>query len=107
MSFQVGLWSFFVSIKSLLDVFAQLISRLIDPTAKTGGFHKKNINGELMVGGDFINWMNNRVSPECYPNRDLLIDIIKKNIKTWISYAVKKRDGIVHYGNLSGISYIV
>lgn len=102
-SFQVGLQSFFISIKSLLDIFTKIISKLIEPKSNLRGFSKGKIDGVELTGGTLLRWLDQN-APNAYANKSLLITVIRSNIEEWISDIVAKRDEIVHEGTLSNIS---
>jgi len=102
-SFQVGLQSFFISIKSLLDIFTKIISKLIEPKSALRGFSKRKVDGVELTGGTLLRWLDQN-APNAYENKSSLITVIRSNIDEWISDVVAKRDEIVHDGTLSNIS---
>lgn len=100
MSFQAGLQSFFISTKSMLDIYAQIVSKLIKPQSSLFGFNKGSFRGTRLVGGTLLNWIE-RNSPASYSNRKQLIELLINNIDSWISNVVGYRDQIVHHGNIN------
>lgn len=99
MSFQSGLQSFFISTKSMLDIYAQIISKLIEPKSTLFGFNKGNFGGKRLVGGTLLNWIENN-APTTYLRKKQLIEILFAHIDDWIADVVEHRDQIVHKGNL-------
>jgi len=102
-NFQAGLQSFFISIKSLLDIFTKIISRLIEPGSNLRGFGKRKVDGMELAGGILLRWLNQN-APNTYANKTSLITTVISNIDEWISDVVIRRDEIVHYGILSNVS---
>ena len=100
MSFQAGLQSFFISTKSMLDIYAQIVSKLIKPQSSLFGFNKGNFKGTRLVGGTLLNWIE-RNSPTSYSNRNQLIELLINHIDSWIGNVVGYRDQIVHHGNIN------
>lgn len=96
MKFQAGLQSFFISMKSMLDMYAQIISKLIKPDSSLFGFNKGGFKGKRLVGGTLLNWIE-RTAPTPYLNREQIITLLVNHIKRWIAKAVGYRDQIVHY----------
>lgn len=100
MNFQAGLQSFFISAKSVLDIYAQIVSKLIQPQSSLFGFNKGNYRETRWVGGAVLNWID-RNSPASYSNREHLIELLINHISNWISSVVGYRDQIVHHGNIN------
>ena len=98
-SFQTGLQSFFISTKSMLDIYAQIISKLISPQSSLFGFKKGSFRGTKLVGGSLLKWIENN-SPLSYTNKKQLIELLINHIDSWISKVVGYRDQIVHRGNI-------
>lgn len=97
--FQVGIQSFFIAVKSLLDVYAMIIAKSIDPESTLRGFSKKN----KTAGGALLHVLE-RNAPKTYSNKEALIKILKENIESWINDVVEKRDMIVHIGILDNLT---
>ena len=98
--------SFFISCKSALDVYAQLISKLIQPQSTLRGFSKATYEGRKeFVGGTLLNCLECN-SPEEYLNKRPLIKLLTNHIDNWISDLVRYRDQIVHFGNINKLSYM-
>lgn len=87
-----------VFLKSFLDVYSRLVVKSLDPNVSVM-FNKGKVDedGESIAGGKLINWLRNSVSP----SQDELSDIILKHSKGWINTAVRYRDTVVHYGDIS------
>lgn len=102
MSFQVGLQSFFISTKSMLDIYAQIVSKMIKPQSSLFGFNKGNFRGTRLVGGTLLNWIE-RNSSAAYSNKKQLIELLINQIDSWISNVVGYRDQIVHHGNITAL----
>ncbi|MFC1959026.1 hypothetical protein ACFLV6_03870, partial [Chloroflexota bacterium] len=75
MGFQAGLQSFFISTKSMLDIYAQIVSNLINPQSPLFGFNKHSFRGTKLVGGTLLNWIENN-SPVSYSNLEQLIELL-------------------------------
>jgi len=101
-SFQAGLQSFFISTKSALDIYAQMVSKMIKPQSSLFGFNKGSFRGTKLVGGTLLNWIEHN-SPASYSNRKQLIELLINHIDSWISNVVRYRDQIVHRGNINSL----
>lgn len=102
MSFQAGLQSFFISTKSALDIYAQIVSKIIKPQSSLFGFNKGSFRGTRLVGGALLNWIEHN-SPASYSNKKRLIGLLINHIDSWISTVVGYRDQIVHHGNINSL----
>lgn len=102
MSFQAGLQSFFICTKSMLDIYAQIASKLIEPQSTLFGFNKGNFRGKKLVGGTLLNWIEHN-APVSYPQKKQLIEILLAHIDNWIADVVRHRDQIVHNGRLDDL----
>jgi len=100
MSFQAGLQSFFISTKSMLDIYAQITSKLISPQSSLFGFKKGSFRGTKLVGGSLLKWIEHN-PPVSYANKKQLIELLINHIDSWISNVVGYRDQIVHHGNIN------
>lgn len=100
--FQVGVQSVFIAAKSMLDIYARIISKSIDPKSKLFGFKKGTFRGKKIIGGSLLNWIKCN-APNSYTNKEKLIEILNAHIDNWVSDAVKFRDDIVHEGRLKGL----
>jgi len=90
------------SMKSFLDVYAQLISKLIDPKAKIQGFNEAKVDGEGTKGGRLINWLIG-ASPSTYIKSKELASVIKDNSISWMNEAINWRDNIGHHGEIPNL----
>lgn len=102
MSFQAGLQSFFIATKSMLDIYARIISKAIKPGSRLFGFNKAKVGGKKVVGGSLLNFINQN-APKSYADKEKLIGILSSHIDNWISDVVKFRDKIVHEGQLTDL----
>lgn len=92
----------FYSLKSFLDVYTLLLTRLIKPD-QTNSFKRKNVDGQLVSGGAFIRWLR-KSAPKSYNNAGVLADFVLKETKEWITEAVDHRDIISHYSDIDDIN---
>lgn len=90
-----------IMVKSFLDIWAQVSTILINPRARIRGFNQGRIDGEVLAGGRFINWLRGSVPKAA--NIENLIYLVTSNSKEWITSAVDYRDDIVHYGEINDI----
>ena len=90
------------SIKSFLDVYTQLVTKLIDPNAGIFGFNEGNVNGTKIKGGRLINWLI-KSAPNTYTNSTVLALTIQENVSSWIEEAVNWRDNLIHHGELPNL----
>lgn len=100
--FQVGLQSFFITTKSMLDIYARVICKSIVPQSTIFGFNEGTWRGRKIVGGRLLNWIE-RSSPATYTKKEELISILDAHIHDWIAGAVECRDDIVHEGHVPGL----
>jgi len=92
------------SLKSLLDVYANLMAKLIVPSAKLF-FSKGVIDGEKISGGKIAKWIKDS-TPSTYSNRALLSNVIIKHSKDWITQAVNYRDTLIHYNDIAEMKHM-
>ncbi len=92
----------FYSLKSFLDVYTLLLTRLIKPD-QTNSFKRKNIDGRSVSGGAFIRWLS-KSAPKSYNNANVLAEFILKETNEWITEAVDHRDIITHYTDIDDIN---
>lgn len=100
--FQAGVQSFFITIKSVLDIYARIVVKAIMPESNFFGFGKKQFKGRKISGGRLLNFVEGSV-PRSYAYRGKLIEILVSHIDDWISDVVDARDAIVHDGVLKNI----
>ena len=79
--FLVALHMILYSTKSFLDVYAQLVSKLIDPKAEIFGFNKSKVDGKKIKGGRLINWLISS-APNTYTNANILASAIQDNVSS-------------------------
>jgi hypothetical protein len=104
---------YLISIKSLLDAYAILVSRSISYKSeldkfsipsdckKITGFHKSGNKADGKIGGKFIKSLQNN-SPRTYSNKKDMINCFNHHIEEWICDIVTMRDELVHTGVISG-----
>jgi len=100
--FQAGVQSFFITAKSMLDIYARIVVKAIMPESNFFGFGKKKFQGRKISGGRLLNFLEGSV-PRSYTYRGKLIEILVNHINDWISDVVEARDAIVHDGVLKNI----
>ena len=100
--FLVALHLVLYSMKSFLDVYAQLVSRLIVPNATVFGFNAANVDGRRIKGGRLINWLTES-APNTYTNASALASAIKDNVSSWIEEAINWRDKLIHHGEIPNL----
>ena len=92
----------FYALKSFLDTFTQLMTRLIVPSQKMT-FKRGKVTGEKLSGGAFIRWLNH-TAPKSFSNADALAEVVVRNSKEWITEAVLRyRDRLTHDGKIEGL----
>ncbi len=100
--FPVVLYLVLSSMKSFLDVYAQLVSKLIDPNAHIRGFNEAKVDGKSTKGGRLINWLTGS-SPSTYTKSKELASVIKDNATSWMGEAINWRDNIGHDGEIPNL----
>ncbi len=100
--FLVALYLVLSSMNSFLDVYAQLVSKLIDPKARIRGFKEAKVDGKKIKGGTLINWLT-RCSPSTYTKAKELASVIKDNATSWIEECISWRVKIVHDGEIPNL----
>lgn len=96
-----------VSLKSLLDVYATLISRSFVPN-KTLKFNRGNVKnvsntGRSLSGGRLIAWLRQPVPEKDAENANAVADIITRHSEEWLTDAVELRDQIAHFGEIRAL----
>jgi len=92
------------SLKSLLDVYANLIAKLIHPSAALK-FSTVTFEGIKISGGNVAKWLK-KSAPYTFDNKSLLLEVIVRNSKDWIAQAVNYRDTLTHYNDIAGIQHM-
>jgi len=100
--FLVALHLVLYSMKSFLDVYAQLVSKLIVPNATVFGFNEANVDGKKIKGGRLVNWLIES-APNTYTNASSLASAIKDNVSSWIEEAINWRDKLIHHGEIPNL----
>jgi hypothetical protein len=86
----------FNALKSFLDLYAQLIGKLVSPPFE-GSFGKANIDGQKVSGGRLVNALRN--NGQCSSSQRLA-DLTLRHSLAWITTAVKYRDQLSHLSDL-------
>ncbi len=97
MSFQTGVQSFFITIKSMLDIYSRIVSKALVPKSNLFGFGKASFRGKKIAGGALLNFLEKNTTRSCVGSKKL-IGIFLSHIDAWIGDVVKIRDDIVHKG---------
>jgi hypothetical protein len=92
------------SLKSLLDIYANLMAKLIHPTAALK-FSKATFDGSKISGGNIAQWLR-KSAPSRFDNASLLCEVIVSHSKEWITQTVKYRDILTHYGDITGMQHM-
>lgn len=92
------------SLKSLLDIYANLIAKLILPSASLK-FSKSKYKDQVISGGSIVKWLKTSV-PSSFQNGAALSGIIIHHSIDWITEAVKYRDRLSHYGDIKGMQHM-
>lgn len=96
-SSQAGVQSFFITIKSMLDIYSRIMSRALAPKSNLFSFGKAPFRGKKIAGGTLLNFLERNTAKSCVENKKL-IGIFLSHIDDWIGDVVKIRDDIVHKG---------
>lgn len=104
--FVSGLYSALIALKSLLDLYARLVGRLIVPTATVFGFSSGQYNGKNVSGGKFLRWLEGS-TPESFKTREKLISVLLGHIGGWLDQAVTYRDAVVHHGAIRDLREVM
>lgn len=91
------LYTFLMLVKSFLDVYAQLMGKLVADKVWTFGSAK--INGQELSGGRIINWLQNS-APKHFEQRKVLAAVLTEHSKSWITATVDLRDKVTHYSDI-------
>jgi len=92
------------ALKSFLDTFAFLISKLVG-TGKHTDFGKAKVKGDSLSGGCIINSLR-RNCPASYTRGGELADYIEEQSRTWIHRAVVFRDESLHAAGIKTLRKI-
>lgn len=102
MSFQVGVQSFFITIKSMLDIYSRIVSKALVPKSNLFSFGKASFRGKKIAGGTLLNFLERNTTESCVESKKL-VRIFLGHIDDWIGDVVKIRDDIVHKGQPSDL----
>lgn len=97
-----------ISLKSLLDVYATLISRSFVPN-KTLKFNRGNVKNNVsntersLSGGRLIAWLRQSVPDKDAENANAVANIITRHSEEWLTDAVELRDQIAHFGEIRAL----
>lgn len=94
-----------VSLKSLLDVYATVISRSFVPnqTLKFNRGKLKSKGGNKLTGGRLIEWLRQSVPKMEAKSANVIADIITRHSEEWLTDAIELRDKIVHGGEIRAL----
>ncbi|MCK4739523.1 MAG: hypothetical protein KAT46_06205 [Deltaproteobacteria bacterium] len=90
-----------ISLKSLLDVYATIVSRsfVSSQALKFNRGNVKNIERKIS-GGRLIKWLRQSAPKEDAEAANIIADILTKHSKDWLTDAIALRDRIVHDGEI-------
>lgn len=100
--FLVALHLVLYSVKSFLDVYAQLVSKLIVSNSTIFGFNKGTVDGKQIEGGRLITWLT-KSTPDTYTNASTLAHVIREHVFSWVKEAVNRRDKLIHHGEIPNL----
>lgn len=103
LSFVSGLYSALIALKSLLDLYARLIARLLVPGASVFGFNSGAYKGRNISGGKFLKWIEGS-TPSSFGNRRELVAAFLSHLDVWLHKAITYRDAVVHDGFIPGMT---
>jgi hypothetical protein len=105
LDFLGGVYATLISMKSLLDCYSRLISRLLVSSTSVFGFTKGVYRGRKISGGKFLNWIEHS-APEGFEKRNELVDVLLRHVDDWIGNAVSYRDAAIHSGFINGMQEV-
>lgn len=100
--FLIALRLVLYSVKSFLDIYAQLVSKLIVPHSTISGFKEGTVDGQKIKGGKLIKWLTES-APSTFTNASALASVIKNNSSLWIEDVVNWRNKLIHYGEIPNL----
>lgn len=106
LSFVSGLYSALIALKSLLDLYARLIARLLVPRASVFGFNSGAYKGRNISGGKFLKWIEGS-TPSSFGNRSELVSAFLGHLDAWLHEAITYRDAVVHDGFIHGMTEVM
>lgn len=106
LSFVSGMYSALIALKSLLDLYARLIARLLVPKASVFGFNSAAYEGRSISGGKFLRWLEGS-TPSSFGHRDELVSILLSHVDAWLHEAITYRDAVVHDGFIRGMTEVM
>src|SRR6185312_7319048 len=98
MTFVGSLYGMLVTMKTLLDVYAPMITDAVTPKERLKGFNSGKFEGAIGPGGKVLNWLLKQsqlrtVGGECASK---LLEILRPEVAGWIATAIGWRDAAVH-----------
>ena len=99
-----GLYGFVNAVKSFLDVYANLMGKLISPSSNWS-FKRGNIEGKSLAGGKIIKWLDN-CSPKNFPRAVDLARTTRLHSENWMTSLVSYRDDLSHYRDPIGFVHM-
>jgi hypothetical protein len=98
-----SLYGVFFTLKAFLDVYAKLVTGLIEGKyASARGFSRARVGKDNLRGGALINRIR-LCSPKHFTNAAKLADVVEKHSRRWIDKAVSYRDTLAHFGTINGV----
>jgi hypothetical protein len=88
----IGIEAFFLEIKTLLDLLAQLLSSENIVTAKIDGFHR----AKSIYGGKVLNALESNVPNVMKDAAAKFSALISEHKRIWIDKAISARDQLIH-----------
>ena len=104
LGYLTALYGCFLSLKSFLDVYSQLMAKLACPGVKMT-FKKAKIGNLQLSGGTFINWLKGS-APKSFIKATALADLTYEHSKGWITSCVDYRDMLAHYSDIPGMRHM-
>ncbi len=99
-----GLYEFVNAVKSFLDVYANLMGKLIS-LSLNWSFKRGKVEGMSLAGGKMIRWLDN-CSPKNFPCAVNLAEATRLRSENWITSLVAYRDDLSHYRDLAGFVHM-
>ncbi|GMV05701.1 MAG: hypothetical protein AMXMBFR53_19780 [Gemmatimonadota bacterium] len=102
LGFVSGVHAALIALKSMLDLYSRLITRLLVPTSTLFGFNKTPFRGRKRPGGRLLNWIENS-APDSFDQGPVLVATLVEHLDLWLEEAVDQRDAIIHDGGIPGL----
>jgi len=104
--FLVALHLVLYSVKSFLDIYAQLASKLVVPKSTIFGFNEGAVDGKQIKGGRLVNWLRES-APDTFTSAGTLASAIIAHVYLWIGETVDWRDSLIHHGEIPNLRPMV